>query len=54
MKAKNARKPEVGHLKKAGIETPMRHLEEFRVRAPWLRLLGYIHCFNLFEKQQAV
>lgn len=32
VKAKNAKKPEAGHLKKAGIEQPMRHLMEYRVR----------------------
>lgn len=52
--AKRLTKPQQGHLQKAGIETMLRHLREFRVDQPDAFQIGQTVGVDIFEVDQLV
>ncbi len=54
IKSKNVSKPAQGHLNKSGIETPLRHLREFRVDDPSAFSLGQEITADLFSADQLI
>ena len=53
-KAKHLTKPELGHLKKAGIETPLRHLRDFIIGEKDEYTVGQQLTVALFEPDEFV
>lgn len=51
---KRLNKPEKGHLAKAGIDAPLKHLKEYRVDAPDEFELGQELTVNRFEEGQLI
>ena len=53
-KLKNSKKPEIGHFKKAGLETGMRYCHEVRQKVEGEATLGQKVTVDMFKKGQKV